>query len=196
MFVKQPKYYYATFYEELSSKYYYKGKALVAKPKRLGRSTWVIPTASYKGAHVAVFPEKLVEKIMATSLPPFVCSHCQAPFVPVYEYKRIVGDDGDVEKYGGVALKEYEKHLAQDPSVTKRNILESLKKQRVLARYEPSCGCGSEFAVEATVLDPFMGSGTVGACAVRRGALFIGIDVKQEYVDMARERIEKELGEW
>lgn len=40
-----------------------------------------------------------------------------------------------------------------------------------------------------TVLDPFCGSGTTGAVAVRTGRNFIGIDLNPEYLAMARRRI-------
>src|SRR6266511_2218380 len=41
----------------------------------------------------------------------------------------------------------------------------------------------------ATVLDPFMGSGTTGLAAWRRGRNFIGIDIERRHVEEARERI-------
>ena len=44
---------------------------------------------------------------------------------------------------------------------------------------------------EGVVLDPFCGSGSAGVAAVCLGRKFIGIDLLQEYVDMARERIEQ-----
>lgn len=40
-----------------------------------------------------------------------------------------------------------------------------------------------------TVLDPFVGSGTTGKMAVLNGRDFIGIDISQEYVDLAAGRI-------
>lgn len=40
-----------------------------------------------------------------------------------------------------------------------------------------------------TVLDPFMGSGTVALSAIKHGCDYIGFDKFQEYVDMANERI-------
>ncbi len=40
------------------------------------------------------------------------------------------------------------------------------------------------------VLDPFMGSGTVGVVAKKLGRNFIGINIKEEYVEIARKRIE------
>lgn len=42
-----------------------------------------------------------------------------------------------------------------------------------------------------TILDPFMGSGTTGAAALKRGKSFIGIEKDPEYFEMACERIEK-----
>lgn len=43
-----------------------------------------------------------------------------------------------------------------------------------------------------TILDPFMGSGSTGKAAVRCGLNFIGIEKEQEYMDIARARIEHE----
>lgn len=41
-----------------------------------------------------------------------------------------------------------------------------------------------------TVLDPFMGSGSTGKAAVLEGFGFIGVDLDQAYVEIARARIE------
>ncbi|MBU3913289.1 MAG: site-specific DNA-methyltransferase [Nanoarchaeota archaeon] len=42
-----------------------------------------------------------------------------------------------------------------------------------------------------TILDPFMGSGTTGVVAKRLNRNFIGIEIDEEFFDMAKERIEK-----
>ena len=42
------------------------------------------------------------------------------------------------------------------------------------------------------VLDPFVGSGTTGVVAKRLGRRFIGIDNCEEYISIAKSRIEKE----
>lgn len=42
----------------------------------------------------------------------------------------------------------------------------------------------------ATVLDPFMGSGTTGVACVQTGRNFIGIEIDEGYFNIARERIE------
>ena len=41
------------------------------------------------------------------------------------------------------------------------------------------------------VLDPFMGSGTTGKMAILANRNFIGIDISQEYCEMAKKRIER-----
>ena len=43
----------------------------------------------------------------------------------------------------------------------------------------------------ATVLDPFMGSGTTGVACVQTGRNFIGIEIDPGYAEIARARIEK-----
>ena len=40
-----------------------------------------------------------------------------------------------------------------------------------------------------TILDPFLGSGTTGAVAVRMNRNFIGIEISEDYLNIARERI-------
>ena len=44
--------------------------------------------------------------------------------------------------------------------------------------------------VPCVVLDPFSGSGTTGLVAVGLGRDFIGIDLNDDYLEMARKRIE------
>jgi site-specific DNA-methyltransferase (adenine-specific) len=41
------------------------------------------------------------------------------------------------------------------------------------------------------VLDPFMGAGTTAIVAKKQGKRYIGIEIKQEYIDMANKRIKK-----
>jgi len=45
-----------------------------------------------------------------------------------------------------------------------------------------------------TVLDPFMGSGSTGKASVREGFDFIGIEREDEYMEIAKTRIEHEKG--
>lgn len=58
--------------------------------------------------------------------------------------------------------------------------------------FEPSCDCNAEPA-PATVLDPFNGAGTTGLVAVRNGRSYIGLELNDEYAQMARERIATDI---
>jgi DNA modification methylase len=44
------------------------------------------------------------------------------------------------------------------------------------------------------VLDPFMGSGTTGVSCVNLNRKYLGIEIHQEYIVMAKTRIEKSIG--
>lgn len=45
------------------------------------------------------------------------------------------------------------------------------------------------------VLDPFMGSGSTGAAAIRTGRRYVGFDISEEFAGRARERLAKEAAE-
>jgi DNA modification methylase len=45
----------------------------------------------------------------------------------------------------------------------------------------------------ATVLDPYMGSGTTGIACIRTGRKFIGIEIDAGHFATARARLENEL---
>jgi DNA modification methylase len=45
------------------------------------------------------------------------------------------------------------------------------------------------------ILDPFMGSGSTGAAAVTEGFRFIGVELNDDYLDIARARIKEAQSE-
>ncbi len=57
---------------------------------------------------------------------------------------------------------------------------------------EPCIKAGSR--MNDYVLDPFSGSGTVGIAALRHNRSFTGIEINDEYAELAINRIKKELG--
>jgi site-specific DNA-methyltransferase (adenine-specific) len=146
-----------------------------------------------------------------------------------YQYKNL--------EYNGNETKDYKSHKAQEPSKTKRKILEGYKKQKIkyggnktsqevgglysgkvyvpnsegmrvkrsvwkipvkpfkgahFATFPPNLvespilACTNEGDI---ILDPFMGSGTVGVVASKLYRSFIGIDVNPDYVDLAISRL-------
>jgi site-specific DNA-methyltransferase (adenine-specific) len=50
--------------------------------------------------------------------------------------------------------------------------------------------CISQAGMPHTVIDPYMGSGSTGVAAVRLGLKFIGVEVDEEYFEIACGRIE------
>ena len=44
-----------------------------------------------------------------------------------------------------------------------------------------------------TVLDPFLGSGTTGAVAQKNGCKFIGIELNEEYLQLAVKRFTQKV---
>lgn len=53
----------------------------------------------------------------------------------------------------------------------------------------PTCKCGTEKRVPATVLDPFMGSGTTLSVASRLGRRAVGYDISLDYLPLADDRV-------
>jgi DNA modification methylase len=46
-----------------------------------------------------------------------------------------------------------------------------------------------------TILDPFSGSGTVGAVAIQHGRKYIGIELNADYIELAKQRIDKAVNQ-
>ena len=55
------------------------------------------------------------------------------------------------------------------------------------------CGCNAGW-IPGVVLDPFIGSGTTALVAERLGRRWIGIELNEEYCEMAKRRLEKAFG--
>jgi len=59
--------------------------------------------------------------------------------------------------------------------------------------WEKNCKCDSLEVSKAIVLDPFMGSGTVGVVAKKLGRDYLGIELNPDYVEIAKNRIHNTL---
>lgn len=171
------------------------GGMLTPTGRRNRRSVWLIPPVPYKGAHFATMPPELVETcIKAGTSPQGQCASCSKPWVatrvkgePLVEQQRASGADAQGE-YHGEGQKDYEAGLAQNPSDVKRRILDGMREQTVT--WQPSCTCGAE-ALPQVVLDPFGGSGTVGAVAKRLGRSAVMIELNPTYIALIDERVQK-----
>lgn len=102
---------------------------------------WRYATGGFRGGHIAVFPERLIERPILAGVPAKTCSACGVPWRT--------------------------------------------------SNGRPSCDCRAPTR-PGIVLDPFMGSGTVGVVAERHGRDWLGIELKAQYRDLALQRIDSE----
>lgn len=158
-------------------------------------SVWTIPTASYAGAHFAVFPSAIPERcIRLGTSDRGACPECGAPWKrvtgngePNEAWRRASGGDANGE-YHGEALKDYEGTGAQNASEVKRRVLAGMV-EKVTVGWVPTCSCGREDTIPCAVLDPFAGSGTTLAVAKRLGRRSVGIELNPLYLDLIRQRL-------
>lgn len=62
--------------------------------------------------------------------------------------------------------------------------------------WQPTCACPAAEPVPCLILDPFAGAGTTLMVALRLGRRAVGIELKSEYVEMARKRIVADAPLW
>lgn len=160
------------------------------------RSVWWVSPAPYKGAHFATMPPLLIEPcILAGTSEKGCCADCGSPYVrkekvvgtQVTEQMLACGSDKE-GNYTGQATKEYAEGKAQNPSDTKRRILESLSKVREYY-FEKSCKCATEEIKSCVVLDPFGGSGTTAWVANSFGRRAVVIELNDKYLPLIEERL-------
>jgi len=117
------------------------------------------------------------------------------------------------EIYDGKATKDYESARAQNPSETKRRILERMaerggRNKRCVWSITTKPFAEAHFAVfppdllepmikagcpqDGVVFDPFIGSGTVGVVAEKFNRRWLGIDLSDEFFDLAEKRLKKD----
>ncbi|KKK97356.1 hypothetical protein LCGC14_2653590, partial [marine sediment metagenome] len=141
------------------------------------RTVWEIPTQNFSEAHFATFPEKLVEPMILSGCPKDVCTKCgqgrSKVYEPTEEYKKKLGS----WQRGEELTKGF---YAPDKQY-------SCTKELIFKGYT-DCGCGAEYR-PGIVADIFAGSGTTLKVAAQNGRDWLGIELKQEYIEMAYRRI-------
>jgi DNA modification methylase len=175
------------------------------------RTVWSIVSEGFTGAHFATFPPALVEPcILSGTSAKGCCPACGAPWA------RIVETHGTT----GKSYNSHKKDLEVGMRVEQRRDSHNHEYGVETIGWRPTCACFStevkryvnadhgesrptrvyrtEYApnencpapVPCTVLDPFGGSGTTVMVALRHGRRGVMIEIKPEYVAMARRRIE------
>jgi DNA modification methylase len=144
------------------------------------RSVWTVASTPYAEAHFATFPPKLIEPcILAGTSAEGCCGACGAPLVR--QTKR--GFVGDGNPFGH-QKKQGNRTALSGEQMRKRNADRSCE----VLGWQPSCKCNAA-TVPCTVIDPFLGSGTTVATAIRWGRRGVGVELNPEYIRLAEKRI-------
>lgn len=135
-----------------------------------------------KENHKATFPVELPQHILKCSCPKSVCVKCGQPKFPISKPTKAYQDYLDSIKYADtrsleVGLQDFMKNLPRCNS------------QYETVGYD-TCDCNGEF-IPGIVLDPFFGSGTTGIAAEIEGVRWCGIELKEEYSEIAKRRLSK-----
>ena len=156
-------------------------------PTRNRRSVWTVTTKPYPGSHYATFPPDLIEPcILAGTSEKGVCPKCGAPWERVVE-KGLTAHDGKTETGYQEGMTANRLALLRQAARERGG---EYSNQSTTIGWQPTCDCGIEETVPATVLDPFAGSGTTLMVARKHGRNGIGLDLSFDYLNTnARERL-------
>ena len=138
------------------------------------------PTQARKEKHYASFPDELPRKcILAGTSEHGVCANCGAPWRRITETRDPNGRLG----------KGYHDHT-DDLGRGQRGVFSADgTPTRQTIGWQPGCECNAA-RIPATILDPFVGSGTTVAVAQTLGRRGIGLDLNPDYLAIARKRLE------
>jgi DNA modification methylase len=163
----------------------HRGSPYAEAAGRNRRSVWSIATQSFKGAHFATFPVKLIEPcVLAGTSARGCCPACAAPWARVVERHRVL----DGERCDSLPpIRAAKGTMTAEPWGIGKWRTGSVSNT---TGWRPTCACPAADPVPCTLLDPFAGACTTGLVAQRHGRDFIGIDVNADYLEMGRQRIE------
>ena len=149
------------------------------------RSVWTVATQPFPGAHFATFPPKLIEPCILAGSSPRACEICGAPWERVVE--RQAGVSKECPKTQ--AAHEARGGTGKPVGTVGKSGSGRIDGYSITTGWQPTCACQNSGKARCIVLDPFMGSGTVGLVAVKLGRSYLGIELNPEYAEMARKRI-------
>lgn len=159
------------------------------------RSVWSLSSESYKGAHFATFPTKLVTPcIKAGTSEKGCCPDCLAPWRRIVKKTRKSTRPGKDTKLNGVNLSELSGRGPDSNVVGYRDPQRHVTSSETTG-WEPTCQCGrkEDETVPPIVLDPFGGAATTILTALRLGRRAISCDLNDKYVQMGRARVLKDM---
>lgn len=136
------------------------------------RNVLYIPTAPYPDAHFATYPKALVEFcIRASTSEEGVCPACLWPYARMVESKQLTRERPN---------DKTARHEAGGGVNACGNTVAGVESKTV--GWRATCKCEAGAAIPATVLDPFMGSGTTAIAALELGRSAIGCELSESYI--------------
>ena len=146
--------------------------------KRNKRSVWTVTTKPFKGAHFATFPKDLIEPCVLAGCPEKICAECHTP------YLRKMTKNGEIQR-------RWSKNNADGSPYEKQSSMQNTYEDMGLQK---QCDCQTNETKSGTVLDPFGGSGTTGIVAASHNRNAVLLELNAEYIELAKARINKEVG--
>ncbi|MCZ6582669.1 MAG: DNA methyltransferase, partial [Thaumarchaeota archaeon] len=132
-------------------------------------------------AHFATFPIELPEYILKCACPQQVCSKCDMPRYPISK---------PTEQYSKLLDKSWNDHKSTLQEGHKKDCVSATAEYKTIGYTK--CDCNEKF-IPGICLDPFMGAGTTAVAAEQAGLRWCGIELKEEYSKIAKERLEPYL---
>jgi len=182
-------------------------------PVRNKRDVWTVTTKPYKEAHFATYPPDLIEPcILAGTSEKGECPKCGKAWTRVVERQN--ESNWEYRKSKGAIGGSMETGSKQQIGSGWSHDLPA--RENATLGWQPGCTCDGHFEdvpfveddpdrtwskffadqevsnpVPQIVLDPFNGSGTTGAVAIKHGRNYIGCELKPDYIEMTKRRFEK-----
>jgi len=169
------------------------GKDLV-QSGRNKRCVWRICPKPFKAAHFAVFPEELVETPIKAGCPEFVCKKCGKGREKIYKKGKLIDVNKGRNLKPYIGGKDYQQTQTMSAGLTKGGFIPGHQYEQEFQGYT-SCFCNVGFS-PGTVLDPFIGSGTVAVVAQKLNRQWVGIELNSEYIKIAEKRIANHSYMW
>ncbi len=156
------------------------------------RSVWTVPTKPFSGAHFATFPPALITPcVLAGTSKKGCCAKCGAPWERVVEntkeYQEFVDSERNRKAVMGRSMRD---GLPGAGGISRGTSNKSVSKASKTIGWQPTCNCKTESNLDSCIiLDPFIGSGTAAVVCERLNRKWVGIELKKESCEMAKQRI-------
>lgn len=149
------------------------------------RAVWAVNTANFKGAHFAVFPEKLIEPMIRAGCPFEICDECGYAFERDFQHKSL-------ERYELPKTDSRYRPARYHGENSWQHGKQGMRYCQVTDNGIKRCDCNASTS-PGTVLDPFSGSGTVAVVARKLDRHYIGCDLNPDYVKISENRLAEVL---